>query len=161
MYDLDQMPGCGDTVAPQQKNFFESVHANVSVLKALLEGKLGMIDDEITALRDFLQARLRSAVLRPPDKERDVQDAIEQVLIGRGLIKGQDYDQETGRVKVSTKEVIPDFILLKLDLALEVKLIYEAGRTKSVVDEINADIMSYSKAYRKLLFIVYLSLIHI
>ena len=155
VYDLELMSGHGDTVALQQKNIFESVHANVSVLKAFIEGKLGVVDDEITALRDFLQARLRSAVLRPPDKERDVQDAIEQVLIGRGLIKGQDYDRETGRVKVSTKEVIPDFILLKLGLALEVKLIYESGRTKTVVDEINADIMSYSKIYRKLLFIVY------
>jgi len=67
-----------------------------------------VVDDEIAALRDFLQVRLRSAVLRPPQEERDVQDAIEQVLIGRGLIKGQDYDRETGRVKVSTKEVIPD-----------------------------------------------------
>lgn len=155
MYDLDKMGGLANTIALQQKEAFESVHANASVLKAFLEGKLGVVDDEIAALRDFLQARLRSAVLRPPEKERDVQDAIEQVLIGRGLVKGQDYDRETGRVKVSTKEVIPDFILLKLGLALEVKLISEPGRAKTVVDEINADIMSYSRAYRRLLFIVY------
>jgi hypothetical protein len=155
MYDLDQIPGLGNTIAVQQKDLFESVHANASVLKAFLEGKLGVIDDEIGALRDFLQARLRSAVLRPPEKERDIQDAIEQVLIGRGLVKGQDYDRETGRVKVSIKEVIPDFILVKLNLALEVKLISEAGRAKTVVDEINADIMSYSKSYRRLFFVVY------
>lgn len=155
MYDLDKMGGLANTIALQQKEVFESVHTNASVLKAFLEGKLGVVDDEIAALRDFLQARLRSAVLRPPEKERVVQDAIEQVLIGRGLVKGQDYDRETGRVKVSTKEVIPDFILLKLGLALEVKLISEPGRAKTVVDEINADIMSYSRAYRQLLFIVY------
>jgi len=45
---------------------------------------------------------------------------------------------------------------------LEVKLISEPGRTKTVVDEINADIMSYSKVYRKLLFLVYdMGFIHV
>lgn len=155
MYDLEKIPGPTSTIAIQQKDLFESVHANASVLKALLESKLGVIEDQIAALRDFLQSRLRSAVIRTPEKERDIQDAIEQVLIGRGLVKGQDYDRETGRVKVATKEVIPDFVLIKLGTALEVKLIPEFGRTKTVVDEINADILSYSKVYRKLVFVVY------
>jgi hypothetical protein len=44
------------------------------------------------------------------------------LLIGRGFTKGIDYDRETGRVKVSIKEVVPDFVFPKLGLALEVKL---------------------------------------
>ena len=67
------------------------------------------------------------------------------------LQKGQDYDREVGRVKVSTKEVVPDFILLKLSLALEVKLIKTSTRVREVVDEINADIAAYSKVYRTIL----------
>ena len=69
--------------------------------------------------------------------------------------KGQDYDREVGRVKYSSKEVVPDFIVPKLSLAIEVKLIKTAQRVRSVVDEINADIVSYSKKYAQLLFLVY------
>lgn len=44
---------------------------------------------------------------------------------------------------------------LPLPLALELKLISRANRVKEAVDEINADIAAYSKAYRSLLFLVY------
>lgn len=155
MFDLEKIKGGGDTVAYQQKEVFEAVHANVSLLKSFLEGQLGVVEDQTSALRDFLQARLRSAVFRPPEKERDVQDAVEQLLIGRGLLKGQDYDREVGRIKVSAKEVIPDFVLLPLGLAIEVKLVTSSSRMKEVIDEVNADIAAYSKGYRSLFFLVY------
>ncbi len=93
--------------------------------------------------------------MRPPEKERDVQDAIELLLIGKGYLKGLDYDREVGRVKVSAKEVIPDFHLPKLGLALEVKLTNSGARVKEAIDEINADIAAYSKQYSRLLFVVY------
>lgn len=84
-----------------------------------------------------------------------MQDAVEQLLIGRGLFKGEDYDREVGRVKMSVKELVPDFIFLKLNLALEVKLVNSEARVKQLVDEINADIAAYSKRYRNLFFLVY------
>ena len=155
LFDIETMEGAGSTIAYQQKEIFESVHANISVLKGLLESKLGVVEDETAALRDFLQARLRSSVFAAPEKERDVQDSVEQLLIGRGLQKGEDYDREVGRVKISVKEAVPDFILMKLGLALELKLASRPGRVKEVVDEINADIAAYSKQYRSLLFVVY------
>lgn len=111
MYDMEKMPSFGDTVLPQQKQLFDGVFANVSVLRAMLEGKIGLVEDATVALRDFFQARLRPALLRVPETERDVQDVVEQLLIGRGMQKGQDYDREVGRVKISAKEVIPDFII--------------------------------------------------
>ena len=154
-YNLDKIPGAGDTVAFQQKEIFEGVYANVSLLRSLLEGKIGIIENETIALRDFIQSRLRSAIFRPPEIEREVQDAIEQLLIGRGLQKGQDYDREIGRVKISVKEVVPDFAMLRLSLAIEVKLVKTAARVKEIVDEINADIAAYSKRYTSLMFIVY------
>lgn len=155
LFDLDTIPGRNDTLAADQKEVFESVHANASLLKAILEGQIGVVDDEITALRDFFQARLRSAIFRAPEREREIQDAVEQLLIGRGLQKGEDYDREVGRVKISAKEAVPDFIFIKLGLALELKLVKTAGRVKEAVDEVNADIAAYSKRYRSLLFIVY------
>lgn len=108
-----------------------------------------------SALRDFFLTRLRSAIFRVPEVERDVQDSVEQLLIGRGMQKGQDYDREVGRVKISVKEVVPDFIVPKLQLAMEIKLIKTLARVREVVDEINADIRAYSSAYRQIMFLVY------
>jgi REase_DpnII-MboI len=154
-YDLDKMRDLHNTVAPQQKQIFDGVFANVSILRAVLEGKIGIVEDKTAALTVFFQARLRSAIFRTPELERDVQDAVEQLLIGRGMQKGQDYDREVGRVKVSAKEVIPDFIVPPLSLAIEVKLIKGLARVREVVDEINADIAAYSRGYRQILFLVY------
>ena len=154
-YNLDAIRGNADTVPFQRKEVFDGVYANLSLLKSILENNLGVIEDETEALRDFFQARLRSAVLHEPQKELDVQDAVETLLIGRGLQKGVDYDREFGRVKVSAKEVVPDFIMPRLSLAIEVKLIKTPSRVRLVVDEINADIRAYSKGYRSLLFIAY------
>jgi hypothetical protein len=154
-YDLAKIPGGGDTLAFQQKEIFEGVHADVSLLKSFLENKIGVVEDETAAIRDFFQAKLRSAIFRTPESEREIQDAVEQLLIGRGLQKGQEYDREVGRVKVSSKEAVPDFILHRLSLAIELKLIKNTGRIREVVDEINADVAAYSKRYRSLLFIVY------
>ncbi|MDG9667166.1 hypothetical protein ONV78_05400 [Hahella sp. CR1] len=154
-YDLDKIPSMVDTIAIQQKGFFDSVHSNLSILKALLENKIGIREDKALQIRDFLQANLRRAMFRQPDKEVEVQDAIEQLLIGKGMQKGVDYDREVGRVKVSIKEVIPDFIFQKLGLALEIKLSKTATKSKAIVDEINADIMSYSKEYKSVIFLVY------
>lgn len=154
-YDIEKMRDSGSTIAHQQKDVFENVYANVSLLRSTLESRLGVVEDKIENLLDFFRSRLRSAVLRTPEQERDVQDAIEQLFIGRGLQKGQDYDRETGRVKVSGKESIPDFVMPPLSLALEVKLIKTDSRVREVVDEINADIPAYSKGYRRQLFLIY------
>jgi hypothetical protein len=69
--------------------------------------------------------------------------------------KGQDYDREVGRVRVSAKEVVPDFIVPPLSVAIDVKLIKTVTRVRESIDEINADIASYSKIYRQLMFLVY------
>jgi hypothetical protein len=155
LFDIKKLPTEGDTVPFQQRAFFESFHANLSILKAYLETKLDIKSDEITSLTNFLQVNLRKVIFHEPEKESDIQDAIEQLLIGRGLSKGIDYDRETGRVKVSIKEVVPDFIFPRLGLALEVKLSKDKNKSRTIVDEINADIRAYSKKYSSILFVVY------
>lgn len=155
VYNVEKIPGNADSLPFQRKEVFDGVYANLALLRGVLENQIGVVQDEIAALRDFFQARLRAAVLHEPQKELHVQDAIEALLIGRGLQKGVDYDREVGRVKVSVKEVIPDFVLPRLALAIEVKLIKTASRVREVVDEINADVAAYSKRYGTLLFIVY------
>ena len=54
-----------------------------------------------------------------PEKEIEVQNAIESLLAGRGLNKGVDYDRETGKFEFSGKEYIPDFVIPKLQLCIE------------------------------------------
>ena len=90
-----------------------------------------------------------------PNTEKDVQDTIERILIGRGMQKGMDYDRETGRIKFSVKESVPDFIFRTLSTALEVKLLKDSAKLARLVDEINADIVSYGKGYKHIIFLIY------
>jgi REase_DpnII-MboI len=154
-YDEAKVPGIGDTIAIQQTELFQSVHANLSVLRAWLEQKVGKSAHEASSLGTFLQSRLRSAIFSLPASELEVQNAVEQLLIGRGLQKGIDYDRETGRVKISVKESIPDFIFRPLSLALEIKLSKDRSRHGKLVDEINADIAVYATSYQSIIFLVY------
>ena len=155
LFDLSKIKGSGHTVAFQQKEIFESVHVELSLLIAYLENKLAVREDNVQNLKNFLQANLRRAVFDVPKRETQIQNVVEQMLIGRGLAKGLDYDRETGRVKVSAKEVVPDFIFPRLRLALEIKLLKESSKIGPLIDQINADIRSYSKSYLYILFLVY------
>ena len=120
VFKTDAVKGQFDTLAMQQKSYCDSVLTMFGLLIAVAEREIGAQASDLANLVNFLQSRVRPAVMRLPDKERDVQDVVEQLLIGRGMTKGVDYDREVGRVKVSSKEVVPDFIFPKLGAALEV-----------------------------------------
>jgi hypothetical protein len=98
---------------------------------------------------------LRRAIFVIPNKELEIQNSIESLLVGRSMAKGTDYDRETGRVKTSGKESIPDFIFPHLRLALEVKLLRSADKLKEILDEINADIRAYGTQYERQLYVIY------
>ena len=155
VFNMDAVPGEGDTTIVQQQKYFEMARANLQILKAYLSNRVEPKERRVTGIADFLQANLRRGMLHQPERERDVQDAIEQLLIGRGMEKGVDYDREVGRVKVSSKEVIPDFIFPPLETALEVKLLRDRSALGQLVDEINADIRAYSLGYKSIVFVVY------
>lgn len=154
-YDLDKVKDWADTVKPQHKMYFDVVLANVALLRSTIENKLDIKNEEILNLINFFNSSLRKAVLHDPKNEAYIQDTVEQLLIGKGLAKGIDYDREVGRIKVSIKEYKPDFIFLKLDLALEIKISKTKAKSKEIVDEINADIQAYGKGYSQLLFLIY------
>jgi hypothetical protein len=111
--------------------------------------------DELKNILNLLQSRVRSAVMKKPESEKDVQDVVEQLLIGYGLTKGGDYDREVGPIKVSSKEVIPDFIFPKFGLALEIKFFKSNSRRSSLIDQINSDIQAYGKKYATIAFLIY------
>jgi len=121
-FDAERIPEPASATWPQQKQMFDWAFSNISLLKSLLEGEIGYADDETQKLKEFIQGNLRRAIFEVPQKEVEVQNAVETLLIGRGMAKGSEYDRETGRVKTSGKESIPDFIFRQLNLCLEVKL---------------------------------------
>ncbi len=57
-YDLEKMKNAFDTVVPQQKEIFEAVLTNVSLLRSHLEDEIGIVEDEVNSLYDFLFTKL-------------------------------------------------------------------------------------------------------
>ena len=157
-YDIDNISGIGDTLHIQQKSMFQQVHGDLSMLCSWLDATLGKTgsSSEVRSLEDFISSKLRPAmVMGRPESEKEVQNTMEQILIGRGMRKGIDYDRETGRVKHSGKESIPDFIFRPLSLALEIKFIKDKSSMIRIIDEINADLVAYGKEYENVMFVVY------
>lgn len=153
-FNVDEMPSWGDSVWPVQKKILEQVWVSAKLLYSSLEGSIDFVDDEFDNLENFIQSRLRAVIFEKPQREVEVQNAIESLLLGRGLSKGSDYDRETGKFEFSGKEYIPDFIIPKLQLCIEVKLLRD-GRKSKVIEEISADITAYAKQYERQLFVVY------
>lgn len=153
-FNVDEMPSWGDSVWPVQKKILEQVWLSAKLLYSSLEGSIDFVDDEFDNLENFIQSRLRAVIFEKPQREVEVQNAIESLLLGRGLSKGSDYDRETGKFEFSGKEYIPDFIIPKLQLCIEVKLLRD-GRKSKVIEEISADITAYAKQYERQLFVVY------
>ena len=153
-FKLGAIPNRDDTVWPTQKRVLEQVLLSARILLSSVEEGIDFADDEFDNLENFLQFRLRSAIFQKPELEVEVQNAIESLLLGRGLSKGTDYDRESGKVEFSGKEYIPDFIVPKMSLCIEVKLLRENRKSK-IIEEISADITAYKKIYNRQLFVVY------
>lgn len=131
-FNLDAIPSWGDSVWPTQKRIVEQVLLSSRLLLASLEGSIDFVDDEFDNIENFFQSRLRTVVFQKPEKEVEVQNAIESLLLGRGFSKGTDYDRESGKFEFSGKEYIPDFIIPKMSLCIEVKLLREGRKSKVI-----------------------------
>lgn len=97
------------------------------------------------------ERKLRKAVRDKPDRERQVQDAFETLLVGADIV----HDRETDSIIYSSKTYTPDFSLRAIDLAVEIKLCNRTEREKEMIAEINDDIIAYKTKYRNLVFFVY------
>lgn len=153
-YESGSLKGCMDTVWPQQKQVIESTLINTNTLIAIMNKEIDFVEDEYLNVESFIKAKLRKMIFNSPDKEKDIQNAIEQLFIGKGWNKGIDYDREAGKFEFSGREYIPDFLIPKLELCVEVKLLKENRKSK-IIEEISADITAYSKQYKRILFVIY------
>jgi hypothetical protein len=98
-----------------------------------------------------IQNNLRRLVRNRPNKEKEVQDHLEDLL----ALKGYEFQREKVTIPYSTKSYTPDFTSEYLNMAIDVKLCNSPNDEKSIIDEINADIPAYKTRYQYLLFVVY------
>jgi hypothetical protein len=96
VFNLDNIKGSGDYTWDRQKELFDSAYSNAALLKSLLERAIGYAEDETHNLIDFLQANLRKAIFVTPEREVEIRNAVEALIVGRGMRKGTDYDREAG-----------------------------------------------------------------
>jgi hypothetical protein len=155
VFNVEKMKEPSSLTWPNQKQYFDSVYAETLMLLAALEGQVDFAEAKTVELKNFFETSLRRAVFGQPENERELQDIVERLLIGRGFKKAIDYDRETGRVKYSGKEFVPDFVFLPADMFIEVKLIKSAERSKTAIEEINSDILAYKTRYSKGMFLIY------
>jgi hypothetical protein len=94
---------------------------------------------------------LRKVIRSTPKTEKEVQDAFENLLVGAQI----PYSRESDRIEYSSKTYAPDFTLSAIDLAIDIKLCREPGREKTIIPEINDDILAYQTKYGNILFVVY------
>ena len=134
-----------------QKYYLDLVSARLSALAAYLQSKTSSTDQAVQSLVDLIELNLRSAIFSKPERETEVQNALEVIFRARGL----EFRREKVVVEYSSKNFVPDFTLDTLDTALDVKLCGTARREKEIVDEINADIPAYQTKYRRALFVVF------
>jgi len=97
------------------------------------------------------EQKLRKVIRDKPEKEKQVQDAFENLLIGADIPYGREVDS----IEYSSKTYTSDFSITKISLAVEVKLCNRSEREKELPEEINDDILAYQTKYQNLLFIVY------
>jgi hypothetical protein len=101
-----------------------------------------------TAIERALRPSFRSV---HPENERDVQDAVENILNALGV----DFVRDREVAPVGPKAFRPDFTVPNLNLAIEVKLATKSHRAGKIQKEINADISGYQTKWKRLLVVVY------
>ena len=100
---------------------------------------------------NLAEQKLRKVIRDKPEKEKQVQDDFESLLVGADIPYGREVDS----IEYSSKTYNPDFSLVNISLAVEVKLCGREGREKELPAEINDDILAYKTKYQNLIFIVY------
>jgi hypothetical protein len=123
-----------------------------SDIESVYEGKdTGPESSGFVKIINLIEYKLRKLIRIQPTKEKEIQDAFENLLLGADI----PYGRETESIEYSSKTYIPDFIFKQLDLIVEVKFCNRTDREKEIIAEINDDILAYGTKYGNQIFIVY------
>jgi hypothetical protein len=141
----------GRSVIP---DIVDSIEQAIGVYEHL-KNKTGLINlnhKEAIDIESAVERALRPAFRNePPTNEKDVQDAVEDILNALGI----KFTRDREVAPIGPKAFKPDFIIKDLDLAIEVKLARESHPATAIQDELNADISAYRTKWKRLLVIVY------
>jgi len=123
-------------------------------LEGVYEGKdTPKESSELIKILSLVDNKLRKAIRTKPQKESEVNDALESLFIGADLDK--EYIREKESISYSSKTYYPDFTLKRIDAVVEGKLCDSPKREKEIIAEINDDILAYKAKYGNLIFAVY------
>jgi len=123
-----------------------------STLEDIYQGKnTGPETSGILKIINLAGSQLRKSFRQVPENEKDVQNVFEVLLIGAGI----RYERETVSVTYSSKTYYPDFTVGMLDLAIEMKFCGNTAKEKTLIAEINDDILAYKSKFGNLLFVIY------
>lgn len=109
--------------------------------------------DKITDLIFLIQNNLRKLIRNKPKSEKEIQDAIENLLIGTKY--ETLFVREKISIPFSSKHYFPDFTSESLDTIIEAKFCDSPEDEKKIIAEINDDIVAYKTKFNNLIFVVY------
>ena len=136
------------------KGFLEAALFDLSRrgINSVYEGKDTPAESSaLVKIITLAERKLRKAIREKPEREKQVQDGFETLLVGADIV----HERETDSIIYSSKTYTPDFSFPPLDLAVEIKLCNRPDREKEIIAEINDDIIAYKTKYRNLIFVVY------
>lgn len=104
---------------------------------------------ELVAIINLAEKKLRKLIRETPSREKEIQDKYEDLLLANDI----DYAKEFPHIIYSSKQYIPDFSFERFSLAVEIKLC--KNDEKSLIAQLNDDIIAYKTKFKSVLFIIY------
>lgn len=140
-----------NVVRPFWSTYLRDAIVAIGQMVAYLESQLGYHEQITSQLVKDIEDKLRIIVREIPQKEKEIQDVVENLL----KMKEYEFEREKVSIPYSTKYYVPDFTFESPNVAMDIKLCDSPEDEKRIVDEINADIPAYKSKYNNLVFIVY------
>lgn len=165
VYTAPAMIGGGTQVIDVFENVFGGVHDHAIMPHTITQTERAIgayeamrVDPTLFAqgkqaldIVDALNRSLRPAFREVPRNERDVQDAVDQIL----RVLGLDYVRDKEVAPVGPTSFKPDFTVGSLDLAIEVKFANEKHTAADVQRELAEDVTAYKTKWKHLIAVVY------
>ena len=130
---------------------FSAVKLETNTLVDFMESKLDKSEEIVSDVLGIITKKLRASIRKEPQNEKEVQEKVDTIL----NVSNFQYSREQVSIPFSSKHYIPDFTFETENTALEIKMCNRKGKERTLIDEINSDIVAYKTRYKKLIFIVY------
>jgi len=141
----------GQSLIPDAMDSIEQamgVYEHMSSDEALVKLNPREAIDIESAIERALRPSFRSG---PPNSEKEVQDAIENILRALGV----EFTRDKEVAPVGGKAFRPDFVVISLDLAIEIKLAKSGHGAAEIQEEMTADIGACRTRWRHFMVVIY------